>query len=102
MSLARGELNSLTDEERRQVAAGFNEILESLGCPHQELNDWWNLTAFAELGGRTPTRAWLDGDYDAVRDLMDSLVAASSRVRDRLVDSCAFERLIAEREKENR
>lgn len=102
MSLARGDLKALTDEERRQVAAGFNEILESLGCPRQDLNDWWNLTTFAELDGRTPTRAWLDEDYDGVRDLITSLFAASSSAGERLTDSRALERMIAEREKEVR
>ncbi len=99
MSLARGELKSLSEEERRRVAAGFNEILESLGLPRQELNDWWNLTAFVELRGRTPTRAWLDGDYDAVRNLITSLYAASFSAGERLTNSRALDRMIAERRK---
>lgn len=102
MSLARGDLSVLTDEERRQVAAGFNAILESIGCPRQELNDWWSLTSFPELGGRTPTRAWLDGDYGLVRDLVTSLYQASTSARQRLTDSRAFEQVLAERKKEVR
>jgi hypothetical protein len=102
VSLARGELSSLSDEERRRVAAGFNEILESLGMPRQDLNDWWNLTAFAELGGRTPTRAWLDHDYGAVQELVASLYAASSGAGQRLTDSHAFEQMIADRRKDVR
>ena len=96
MSQLRDELDSLSDEERRQVAAGFNSVLEELGLPRQALNDWWNLTSFPELDGRTPTRAWLDEDYGAVRELVAKLFAASSSAGERLTKSGALERILAE------
>jgi hypothetical protein len=84
MSLARDDLHGFTDEQRRQVAAGLNRILSELGYPEQEISDWWNLVAFPELDGRTPTQAWLDGDYGAVRDLIEGMYATTAESLARL------------------
>jgi len=69
--------DELKPEDARRVAAGINEILKALGRQPEDIDGWWNSTSFAELGNRTPTRAWLAGDYEAVRDLIESLQARS-------------------------
>jgi hypothetical protein len=73
----------LSDEEARSAAVELNDMLADLGYSKVEITDWWNLLAFKELGGRTPTRAWLDGDRHAVRAFVTNLYAISERARDR-------------------
>jgi hypothetical protein len=69
--------DELKAEDARRVAAGINEILKALGRRPEDIDGWWNSTPFSELGNRTPTQAWLAGDYEAVRDLIESLQARS-------------------------
>lgn len=70
-----------TPEQDREVAVGINGVLRSLGYREQELSDWWNLVAFHQLDGLTPTQAWLrgrQGDVERlVRDLHDANVEAA-------------------------
>jgi hypothetical protein len=72
----------LSDEDVRSAAVGLNDMLADLGYSKVEITDWWNLLAFKELGGRTPTRAWLEGDHEAVRGFVANLYAASELARD--------------------
>jgi hypothetical protein len=67
----------LAPEDARRVAVGINEILKGLGRQPEDINGWWNSTPFPELGGKTPTQAWLSGDYDGVRRLVELLITRS-------------------------
>ena len=78
-------IEELPPGEQRLVAAGINEILKELGHPPEAINGWWNLTTFSELGGMTPTQAWLSGRKEEVRHLViymhERSLAASERAR---------------------
>jgi hypothetical protein len=101
VALAHENLHELSDDQRRQVAAGLNQILVELGKPRQEISDWWNLIAFSHLGGRTPTQAWLAGDYEEVRDLVRSMYEDSADSALRLKQSASFAELV-DRDRESR
>ena len=45
--------------------------------------EWWNRRVYEELGGLTPTQAWLRGDHDAVESLVASWYAATERAAER-------------------
>ena len=80
----------MTAEESQRVAAGINQILKDAGYPEGQLGDWWNLIAFKELGGRTPTRAWLDGDHDDVRRLIEHWYAETIKAAAKQSDDESF------------
>lgn len=58
------------DMEANRRAAAVNELLGRIGLSTGNATEWWNFTAYPELGGRTPTQAWLAGDHDAVEKLV--------------------------------
>lgn len=66
-----------TEAGRR--AAAVNHLLGQIGLTASEQTGWWNFVAHDELGGRTATQAWLAGDTDGVRALVDRWYAASER-----------------------
>jgi hypothetical protein len=101
VALAHQNLQELSDEQRRQVAAGLNRILVELGQSEQTISDWWNLIAFPQLGGRTPTQAWLAGDYNDVRDFIRSLYEESVQAMMRLKQVPSFTELV-DRDRESR
>jgi hypothetical protein len=101
VALAHDNLHELSDDQRRQVAAGLNQMLVELGEAEQEISDWWNLIGFPQLGGRTPTQAWLAGDYENVRDLVRSLYEDSAQSAIRLKKSASFAELV-NRDRESR
>lgn len=57
--------------ESARRAAGINNLLENIGLSQGEVTEWWNHRSYRELGDRTPTQAWLAGDEQAVRALID-------------------------------
>jgi hypothetical protein len=60
------------DRERLRLAAAVNHRLGETGLRHPgDRIRWWNGVRHAELGGRTATEAWLDGDTTAVRGLVE-------------------------------
>lgn len=77
---------SLTPEELAQAARGINAVLADLGYPEQKLNDWWNLVAWPELGDKTPTRAWLDGNTGGVERLVRSIHERNANAARRTAD----------------
>lgn len=66
-----------TEASRR--AAAVNHLLGQIGLTASEQTRWWNHVAHDELGGRTATQAWLAGDLDDVKALIDEWYTASER-----------------------
>ena len=61
-------------ESQRQAAA-INYLLGQIGLSDGRTTEWWNHQSYPELGDRTPTEAWLAGDEDGVRKLVDKWYA---------------------------
>jgi hypothetical protein len=70
--------DKMTPEEVHRAAMGINNLLVELGHRPERITGWWNFSQFPLLGGLTPTQAWLRGDYDGVRRLVESLYAGSA------------------------
>ena len=72
--------------ESNRRAAAVNELLCQIGLSEGAETRWWNHDGYAELGDRTPTQAWLDGDHQAVEALVrkwyEDSEAAARRYRD--------------------
>ena len=81
--MTRGQL---PDIERHRQAAALNHLLGEIGLATNERTRWWNLVSYEELGGRTPTQAWLAGDEDSVRALVEGWYKASSAAAARLME----------------
>jgi len=61
--------------ESQRRAAAINYLLGQIGLSNGKETEWWNYQSYGELGGRTPTQAWLAGDEDDVRKLVDKWYA---------------------------
>ncbi len=46
--------------------AAIDDLLDRIAASTGGADEWWNRSAYEELGGRTPTEAWLAGDRDGV------------------------------------
>ncbi len=76
-------------------ATKINVALGKLGWDDAQITKWWNISAFDELGGLTPTQAWQRNDFAKVKALVDKLLsdALASEIADnptilqRLADS---------------
>jgi len=84
------DLAQLSEQERGRVAAGFNDLFKQHGMDGPRINGWWNHTTFDSLKGRTPTRAWLAGDANLVRDLVQRMVDASKEASEKVDGSLAI------------
>ena len=69
---ADSEDTETSDTEQHRQAAALNHLLGEIGLDSGEQTQWWNLVGHEELGGRTATQAWLAGDAEAVRLLVES------------------------------
>lgn len=69
--------------ESQRKAAAINYLLGQIGLSNGRETEWWNFQSYPELDGRTPTQAWLDGDEEAVRDLVDKWYADTQSAIDR-------------------
>jgi hypothetical protein len=58
--------------ESQRKAAAINYLLGQIGLSKGRETEWWNHRSYPELGNRTPTQAWLAGDEDGVRKLVDT------------------------------
>ncbi len=61
--------------EPQRKAAAINYLLGQIGLSDGRTTEWWNYQSYPELGDRTPTQAWLDGDEEGVRKLVDKWYA---------------------------
>lgn len=52
------------EQARRQAA--ISELVDRIATSSGDSDEWWNASTHEELGGRTPTEAWLAGDHDGV------------------------------------
>jgi hypothetical protein len=83
-------LNSMTSLEGNRQAAALNHLLGEIGLTKNEQTAWWNLVAQPDLGNRTATRAWLDGDINQVRELVEHWYENSKSAADRASKSPEF------------
>lgn len=84
--------------ELSRRAAAVNELLGRIGLSSGQFNEWWNRTAYAELGGLTPTQAWLCGNHDAVVQLVQSWIERSDEAAERARNDPGFLQMINERQ----
>jgi hypothetical protein len=56
--------------ESQRRAAAINVLLGQIGLSDGKETEWWNFRSYEELGGRTPTQAWLAGDENDVEQLV--------------------------------
>jgi hypothetical protein len=89
------------DLERQRQAAALNHLLGEIGLTRpDDRSQWWNLVQHPALGNRTATQAWLAGETEAVRDLVerwyaDSRAAARHVTEDGMLVAQVRERLEA-------
>lgn len=83
--------------ELNRRAAAINDLLRSIGESDGSATEWWNHRAYEELGGRTPTQAWLRGDHEAVQRLVASWYAATERSAERYRNDPAFMKMLQEK-----
>ncbi|MDA8357299.1 MAG: hypothetical protein M0Z95_13645 [Actinomycetota bacterium] len=89
-----------SDSDPRELnrrAAAVNEILGRIGLSSRDATEWWNFSAYEELGGRTATQAWLAGDHHAVERLVLSWYERSETAARRARGDEAFLRMLSER-----
>lgn len=58
--------------ESQRRAAAINYLLGQIGLSSGKETEWWNYQTYPELGDRTPTQAWLAGDEEGVRKVVDA------------------------------
>jgi hypothetical protein len=66
---------ALSADEAGREAARIDHALSRAGFTDADATQWWNHAAHPQLGGRTATQAWLAGDYDAVKAIVEQLVS---------------------------
>jgi hypothetical protein len=75
-----------SDIERQRQAAAVNHLLGEIGLASGEQTQWWNLVGHKELGGRTATEAWLAGETETVRTLVEGWYAATRAAGQRALE----------------
>ena len=88
---------SLTPEEAQRVEAGISQMLESMGRRPEPVTGWWYSVQFPELGDTTIVEAWLHGDHDGVRQLVELLHARSRASAERVAQDPAFMEFLRDR-----
>ena len=76
--------------ERNRQASALNHLLGEIGLSRNEETAWWNPVAQPELGNRTATRAWLDGDIEQVIALVEHWYEQSKSAANRASNSPEF------------
>ncbi|HUC15720.1 MAG TPA: hypothetical protein VMS00_14815 [Acidimicrobiales bacterium] len=88
---------SLTPEEAQKVEAGVNQMLEGMGHRPEPITGWWSSVRFSELGDVTIVEAWLLGDHDGVRRLVELLHARSQASAERIARDPEFMAFLRDR-----
>lgn len=88
---------AFSDPEPGRVAAAINDLLIRYGYPPDRVNSWWNDWAYDALGGRTPTAAWLRGEYRQVWNMLRAAYAASEDAVKRLANDSTHAAIIEQR-----
>lgn len=68
--------------ESQRKAAAINFLLGQIGLSNGTETVWWNHRSYPELGDQTPTQAWLAGNEEGVRKLVESWYAESQAAVD--------------------
>ena len=76
--------------ERNRQAAAMDHLLGEVGLATGEQTQWWNLVGHEELGGRTATQAWLAGDSESVRVLVESWYTSTRVVGQKALEDEEF------------
>jgi len=63
----------MSPDEVTWEATRLNIVLANKGYNDSDVTRWWNFTRHRELADRTIAEAWKDGEYGAVRRLVESL-----------------------------
>jgi transcriptional regulator with XRE-family HTH domain len=63
----------MSPDEVTWEATRLNIVLANKGYSDSDVTRWWNFTRHRELGDQTIAEAWKDGEYGAVRRLVESL-----------------------------
>lgn len=88
--------DAASPEEAHREAA-LNHLLGEIGLLSNEQTRWWNLVVHAELGNRTATQAWLAGDTEEVKALVERWYEATKSAADRASGSPEFVVVLRER-----
>lgn len=96
MAVTPDEL-AFNDPEPGRVAAAITDLLIRYGYPPDRVTSWWNDWAYDALDGRTPTAAWLRGEYRQVWNMIRAGYAASEDAAKRLANDSAHAAIIEER-----
>jgi len=88
---------NFSDPEPGRIAAAINDLLVRYGYPADRVDSWWNDSAYEALGGRTPTAAWLSGDYRSVWNLLRAAYAASEDAAKKLANDSSHAAMIERR-----
>ena len=86
-----------SDPEPGRIAAAINDLLVRYGYPPDRVDSWWNDSVYEALGGRTPTAAWLNGDYRSVWNLLRAAYAASEDAAKRRANDSRHAAVIEQR-----
>lgn len=82
--------NSTSPSEISRQATALSHLLGEIGLSGSEQTTWWNLVAQPDLGNRTATQAWLDGDTDAVKALVERWYEATKSAAHRASSSTEY------------
>jgi hypothetical protein len=88
---------SLDPRELRYRAAAIEDLLERIATSTHAEGEWWNSSSYEELGGRTPTEAWLAGDHEAVERLVHIWYERSEQRAEEIRKDPAFLEMLEER-----
>ena len=83
--------------ELNRRAAAINDLLRSIGDSDGSETEWWYHRTYEELGGLTPTQAWLRGDHEAVEPLVASWYAAAERAVGQYGNDPAFMEMLRQK-----
>ena len=83
--------------ESERKAAAINYLLGQIGLSNGRETEWWNHQAYPELGDRTPTQAWLAGDEEAVRKLVEDWYRATQAALDEHRQDPAFMQMLRDK-----
>jgi hypothetical protein len=93
----QSDINSANSLESNRQAAALNHLLGEIGLTTNEQTTWWNLVAQPDLGNRTATRAWLDGETEQVRALVERWYEKSKLAAERASNSPDFLALLRQK-----
>jgi hypothetical protein len=78
-------------------SAAIRDLLNQIGLSDGRKTEWWNFSAYPELGNRNPTQAWQAGDHAAVRQLVEKWYTDTEVTGERLRSNSTFMDLLRSR-----